>query len=266
MFCKKCGEKMEAGKKFCAKCGTVMEVAEKQENAVGASPSSSSPMKFSNTHIGMAVCGGIGVIALIIVLIVVFSGGGPERTIRRYVSDIGSLDFYRIIDRHYAFNINDVLTQLLSENDMSLSEFNAELYDLTSMWFDSGVRNIRDLYREIANEESADVSEMYGRNIRFSHEIISYRQLSPSDRLREINNVRDALRNVNVNMDDIIRTDRMHEMFTYTISITMTGSLGSETWRETLLLIRIGRNWYIWDNPLDEFRDAGLLRLIPIRR
>jgi len=244
MFCKQCGTKMEASTKFCGGCGTVNEVPETSQS----SPAPPAVKKISNTHIGIAVCGAIAVVALIIILSVALGGGGADGTIRRYVNAMGTFDYYRA-QRYHAFDVNEVLDQVLAANDMSMSEFNAELLDST------GASDIRAFYRDLANEISAEVSEMFGRNVRFSHEIISYRQLNPQQRLDEINRVRNALNNVGINMDDLIRTDRMHEMVTYTVGITLSGSLGEESDRETILMVRIGRNWYVWENPLEMFWD-----------
>lgn len=242
MFCKQCGSKMEVETKFCGNCGTVVEDTELQQDDVAVS----SKKKISNTHIGMAVCGAVAVIVLIIILAVTLSGGGAERTVRNYVDAMGTFNLYRA-QRYNAFDANAVLTQTLEANDRSLSEFNADLYDTT------GARDIRGFFNDLADELNAEVSEMFGRNIRFSHEIISYRQLTPQQRLDEINNVRNSLSMFGIDMDELIRTDQMHEMITYTVDITLSGSLGEESERETILLIRIGRNWYVWENPMEIF-------------
>ena len=242
MFCKQCGSKMEVDAKFCGNCGTVVEDAELQQNGVAALPKK----KISNTHIGMAVCGAVAVIVLAIILMVTLSGGGAERTIRNYVGAVGTFNLYRA-QRYHAFNANEVLAQALAANDMSISEFNADLYDAT------GARDIRGFFNDLADEINAEVNEMFGRNIRFSYEIVSYRQLTPQQRLDEINNVRNSLSMFGIDMDELIRTNQMHEMITYTVDITLSGSLGEESERETILLVRIGRNWYVWENPMDMF-------------
>lgn len=241
MFCKQCGAKMAEGVKFCGACGTVIETAETPEPNTAPS---TAIRKFSNKHIGIAACGAVALIAVIIILAVTLSGGGAEGTINRYVRAMGSFDVYRA-QRYHAFEISDVLPLLLEDAGMSMSEFNAELYDLT------GTRTLRAFYSELADEVASETREMFGRNIRVTHEVISYRQLTPQQRMDEINRVRNSLSWVGIELEDLIRVDRMHEMVTYTINVTLSGSLGDESHRETLLLVRIGRNWYVWQDPLD---------------
>lgn len=73
-FCGNCGSEIEPGTSFCASCGARVQQPEQPMQQAYPQPAAKKPID-KKTVFGIA--GGVAVLALIIVLICVFSGSGP---------------------------------------------------------------------------------------------------------------------------------------------------------------------------------------------
>jgi len=227
---------MEAGVRFCGNCGDVVE----QPNA--AEQKTATKAKISNKHIGMIACGAI-VLVLVIVLISVFSGRGAESVLGRYVNAVGSFDM-QAISRHSAFDMDAVIQQTMAAEGMTQREFNDLLFDMY------GVRNLDALYRQMADEFRDELREEFGRNFRVTFDIVESFELSQREISQEIESVERTLSWgwTGLELSDLVRIDRINEMIEYTVDITISGSLGRDTERLTIIMVRIGRQWLVWDD------------------
>jgi len=229
MFCEKCGTKMEAGANFCGNCG---DVVEQPRVSTG---------KTKNKLIGMITCGVVALV-LVIGLIALFSGRGPEAVLRRYIDALGTFDM-QALSRHSAFDVDGTINLVLDANNITQREFNDMLYEM------HGVRNMRDLHREIANEVTEQLREEFGRNYRISFDIIESFELSQREITQQIEQAERSIsrRLFGIALSDVVQLDNINEMIEYTVDLTISGSLGQETNSITIMMVRIGRQWLVWD-------------------
>jgi len=238
MFCKQCGAQMEPNVRFCGTCGDVVEQAEANQNAP-----TSTKAKISNKHIGMIACGVI-VVVLAIVLVSMFSGRGPERVLGRYISAMGDFDL-QAMSRHSVFDIDTVVRQALAAEGMSTRDFNNLLYEMY------GVRSLDALFSEVADAEREWLREDFGRNYRITHEIVDSFEFSSREMRDEIEDMEDFLnRRFGFGLDDFVRVDRINEMVEFVVDVTIRGSLDSDTERMDIIMVRVGREWLVWDEEI----------------
>lgn len=74
-FCGNCGSEIEPGTSFCPSCGT--RVQQEAQPVQQAYPQPVPAKKPIDKKAVLGIAGGVAVLALIIVLICVFSGSGP---------------------------------------------------------------------------------------------------------------------------------------------------------------------------------------------
>jgi len=248
MYCKQCGEKLELDARFCGSCGDTVE-APPVPPAPGPNMHAPSPegvaqtpaptKKISNAHIGMIAC---GIVALVILIIgiSIFGGRSAESVLRRYLTATANMDFNRAL-RYTIIDMDDVTNAIMQEMGMTQREFNQELYD------DFGVRSMSALLDMVADELRDEMRDEFGRNPRVSIDIYDSFELRRSDRDAVIDRMERDLRWMGIELDDIVRVDRIREMIEFEVDLTISGSGNSLTHAHTVIMVRVGRNWRVWD-------------------
>jgi len=246
MFCKQCGEKLELDARFCGSCGDTVEAPpapdpNQAEQGVGfAPPQAPAPAKkISNTHIGMIACGLVALI-IIVIGISIFGGRSAESVLRRYLTATANLDFNRAL-RYTIIDMDDVTNAIMQEMGMTQREFNQELYD------DFGVRSMRALFDMIADELREEMRDEFGRNPRINIEVYDSHELRRSDREAVIDRMERDFRWMGIELDDVVRVDRIREMIEFEVDLTISGGGNSMTQPHTVIMVRVGRNWRVWD-------------------
>lgn len=118
MFCGSCGAKNEDGALFCAECGAVLNPDQPPVQNFGEVPQPE--QKSTNTRlVGMIAVGAVALIAVVILLVSLFSGGGPSGVVDDALDAMFSADADDFVDL-----IPDAVMDMLEEQaGMSRKDF-----------------------------------------------------------------------------------------------------------------------------------------------
>lgn len=87
MYCQKCGSIIESGERFCSSCGAPVD-----SGAPNAMPVSAAPVKSGKNKLVGLIAAGVAVVAVIVILVCVFSGGGYKSVVNKFIDASCSAD------------------------------------------------------------------------------------------------------------------------------------------------------------------------------
>jgi len=252
--CANCGEKMDKSEKFCANCGAAtysLHHAGKasQHAAAGSMLYTKKP---NSKKTGLVVCGAILLIVLIGVISMFSRGNNPERVLVNYVTALFDGNFDRM-SRYSAIDQEQLLVEIMAELGFSEREFRDILFEET------GTRNLADFMRQDMEEMRRELEREFGRNLRFSFEVIDSNTIRAREMRDYIERLERDIERLGVNADRVIDLDRINEMVELRLEMTIRGRDDHDTDTIWFTMVRIGRNWRV----LDDFNDiASISRLL----
>ena len=239
MFCKKCGTAISAEEKFCSKCGEAKDLVAPTK-------------KVSNTHIGIIACAVIGVVALVMV-ISAFSGRGQSnasRVVISYASAVALFDFTGAA-AYLPISLDQTMESFARAEGLTMRELNNQIRT------DTGYRDVNAFLDSMTASLQTLLEDDLGGRIRASVEILNYTTLDTTTRLEELSTFRrnfnnQAQRNgIDLRWEDFVNVNDITEMMRFDINVILSGNHDSFTSRDSILVMRMGRRWYVLESSID---------------
>ena len=213
MFCGNCGSQNPDGAVICTVCGAPL-TPEKPAKKAGFDLKSMD----RNKLIGLGVIAAVVLVALILVLVLVFSGRGAESTLKDYAKGVLTLDAKKVVKCIPDADIEDYA----EEEDISKSEAKQEIIDDLQDILD----NFEDVYDEVDPEEIGRISvEIRDKDKWTSKEVRDYNAEYEDDH------------NVKINIKEGM-----------TVEVKFTVKCDGEEYKYKITgvdMIKIGGSWYL---------------------
>lgn len=219
MFCGNCGSQNPDGATVCAVCGAPLATGKPAKKA-GFDLKSMD----RNKLIGIGVIAAVVLVALILVLVLVFSGRSAESTLKNYVKGVLTLDAEKVVKCIPDADIEDYA----EEEDISKSEARQEIIDELQ----DAMEFLEDYYDEVDPEEIGKVSvEIRDKDKWTSKQVRDYNEDYEDDHHVKIN-IKEGM----------------------TVEVKLTVKCDGDEYKykvANIELVKIGSSWYLTADSAD---------------
>ena len=258
MYCGTCGSKLSSVERFCGSCGAPVErqsglvpdnsVLKAYKTPISYTSSAylargsvvTTTKKISHKKIVLIACAVVAALVIITAIAINSVRNNPERIVIKYIDATYKGDF-RTISKYSAIDVDFFAKAISTIEGLTENEYMDELYNAY------GARNKQEFYKKKAEEKIQYLEKQYGRNPRFSFDVIDSSLIQGSDRVYILEDIEDLFSWYDLYISDYIQLDQFGEMLELDIEMTISGQYDKETDYFSIVMVKIDGNWRVLD-------------------